>query len=154
MNRVALWVATSGMVVIVALALLTGLDVAGRYLFNSPLPGTFELTELMMALVVGSGIASTTARDEHISVDALYVKLSRTSRRFLLRLDCVIGILVFGVMTWKAMHTGLESLHYEEVTPLLHVPLHPVKFLLAAAFLISVVFLLYRLKEMSRDDQV
>ena len=39
---------TSGTVLFLMMA-ITAVDVAGRYLFNQPLPGGFELTELLLA---------------------------------------------------------------------------------------------------------
>ncbi|SVB94388.1 uncharacterized protein METZ01_LOCUS247242, partial [marine metagenome] len=35
--------------VLMLLMIITFIDVLGRYLFSAPLPGAFELTEIMMA---------------------------------------------------------------------------------------------------------
>jgi TRAP-type C4-dicarboxylate transport system permease small subunit len=51
--------------------LTTCLDVAGRYLFNSPLPGATELTRLGLALMVFAAMPVVTYRGGHIVVDLL-----------------------------------------------------------------------------------
>jgi TRAP-type C4-dicarboxylate transport system permease small subunit len=51
--------------------LTTCLDVAGRYLFNSPLPGATELTRLGLALMVFAAMPVITYRGGHIVVDLL-----------------------------------------------------------------------------------
>jgi len=57
--------------VLFLLMLTTCLDVAGRYLFNSPLPGATELTRLGLALMVFAAMPVVTYRGGHIVVDLL-----------------------------------------------------------------------------------
>ena len=154
MNRIAALASYLGMLVIVALALLTGIDVLGRYAFNSPLPGAFELTEAFMALAVAFGIVVTTAKDEHINVDALFVKLRASAQRVLLLLASIIGVLVFGAMSWKGMVSGMDAVKSGETTLLLKVPVSPFKFVLAAGFLFSVFFLIDRIVRLLRHKRV
>ncbi|MEI6470341.1 MAG: TRAP transporter small permease [Betaproteobacteria bacterium] len=100
MNKIFTLPTYFGMIVIVIMALLTGFDVVGRYVFNSPIPGTFELTEALMSIVVASGIAKATQMGEHISVDALYVKLSAPTQRWLTLTERIIGPSFF----WSTDH--------------------------------------------------
>lgn len=51
--------------------LLTTADVTGRYFFNSPILGTVELTQLMLAALVFLSLPVVCWRQEHISVDLL-----------------------------------------------------------------------------------
>tara|TARA_R110000824_G_scaffold189107_1_gene370550 strand:+ start:133 stop:648 length:516 start_codon:yes stop_codon:yes gene_type:complete len=57
--------------VLFLLMLTTCLDVAGRYLFNSPVPGATELTRLGLALMVFAAMPLITWRGGHIVVDLL-----------------------------------------------------------------------------------
>ena len=52
--------------VLMAMVALTVVDVVARYLFNSPVNGAFELTEMMLATVVFLALPLTTAAGEHI----------------------------------------------------------------------------------------
>jgi len=51
--------------------ILTLLDVFGRYLFNSPIMGAYEITELMLVILIFAGIPLASANDEHIAVDLI-----------------------------------------------------------------------------------
>ena len=136
-----------GMIAVVFLALLTGVDVVGRYLFNSPLQGTFELTEVFMCLVVAFGIAYTTAKDEHIMVDALFVKLPSSAQRKLIVVANIFAALVFAVLCWKGMETGIDSIRDKETTELLNVPVFPFKFVLVLGFFLSLIFVVVRIAQ-------
>ena len=46
-------------------------DVAGRYLFNNPIPATYEITEMLMVLVVFLGLGYTQASRSHIRVETV-----------------------------------------------------------------------------------
>ena len=53
-------------VLLFAMMVLTFVDVWGRYFFNSPVPGGFEVTELMMAALIFAGLPlATGARRAH-----------------------------------------------------------------------------------------
>ena len=58
-------------VVLVAMMLLTVVDVAGRYVFNHPIAGSSEIVEYLLAILVFGTLPIATAREEHIVVDIL-----------------------------------------------------------------------------------
>ncbi|WP_172328218.1 TRAP transporter small permease [Mangrovicoccus sp. HB161399] len=66
-----------------ALILVTVTDVVGRYILNAPLPGAFELTQILLALLVFAALPLTTARREHVEVDLMaHVLTPRLIRAF------------------------------------------------------------------------
>jgi TRAP-type C4-dicarboxylate transport system permease small subunit len=71
--------AISGLLV-VALMLITVIDVGGRYLFNKPLMGTVEISELLMPIMVMLAISATQRRNEHVGVDALIDVFKKIAR--------------------------------------------------------------------------
>ncbi len=60
-----------GMGGVFVLILWVTTDVAGRYLFNKPIVGSLEITELLMAVMVFSGLAYTGVLRAHIRIDTL-----------------------------------------------------------------------------------
>jgi TRAP-type C4-dicarboxylate transport system permease small subunit len=69
------------MAVLLSLMFLTVGDVVGRYLVGiipglGPIPGSFELTEFMLAVIVLTAIGHTQMKDEHISIDLIVEKFS------------------------------------------------------------------------------
>jgi TRAP-type C4-dicarboxylate transport system permease small subunit len=70
---------------------VTAVDVVGRYFFNSPLQGSYELTQLFMLALVFSALPSVTRRTEHITVglfEKAFTGWLRTAR------DVVIAVTV------------------------------------------------------------
>ncbi len=52
-----------------ALMLLTAVDVVSRYIFNWPLRGAFELTELGLLVLIFAGLPLASRRGEHVTLD-------------------------------------------------------------------------------------
>ena len=50
--------------------LLTFVDVVLRYFFNSPIKGGFEVTEMMMAVLIFAGLPLVSRSNEHVTIDA------------------------------------------------------------------------------------
>lgn len=77
------------------LMLLTAADVIGRYFFNKPIFGGFELTEIVLAILIFAGLPLTTLRGGHITVDLLDPFIPPV----LLRIQNAVMNLVAGICT-------------------------------------------------------
>lgn len=90
------------MVLLIVMLLIT-FDVFGRYFFNKPIKGTFELTELGLALMVFFGLAITHWHKEHVEIDFLLEKLSKKSIVIIdAIINAIIAISVF-IVSWKML---------------------------------------------------
>jgi TRAP-type C4-dicarboxylate transport system permease small subunit len=69
---------------------LTCVDVVGRYLFNTPVTGGFELTEVSLAALIFLGLPLVTLRNDHVVVDLF----DRVTPDWLLRIQHVVASLV------------------------------------------------------------
>src|SRR3546814_20860011 len=67
--------------ILFCLMVCTFVDVVGRYVFISPLPGALELTEIMMASLIFTILPVVSARSDHITVDMLVMPCSSMLRR-------------------------------------------------------------------------
>ncbi|WP_210191307.1 TRAP transporter small permease [Rhizobium sullae] len=65
------------------LVLVTCIDVVGRYLFDSPLGGAFELTQVLLGALVFVALPLTTAAGAHVEVDLLVPLLPQAMVRVL-----------------------------------------------------------------------
>ena len=54
---------------LLGLMLLTAVDVVSRYVFNWPLRGAFELTELGLLVLIFAGLPLASRRGEHVTLD-------------------------------------------------------------------------------------
>lgn len=134
---------------------LTFVDVVSRYVFNAPLPGGFELTELLLASLVFLGMPLVTLHREHVSVDLfdkLVPRALRGLRDLLVQAACT---LCAAVLCWRMWHKSMESVEYGDITSVLNLPLAPVFFLgtLAIAAMAVIFFvLMWRRSELHGED--
>jgi len=108
-----------------AMILLTVVDVIGRYLFASPLPGAGELTELMLVGVVFLGLPLVSLSDGHVTVDLLTERLPAWTRTPLLTLARLVNALVLGVIGWRLLIMGGMLAGYGQTSIYLRLPIAP-----------------------------
>lgn len=87
--------------VLFALMALTCADVAGRYLFNSPVWGAFELTEMMLAALIFAALPLVSLRNEHVTVDLFDPMTPDWLLRVQHVLACVIGVVSTAYLAWR-----------------------------------------------------
>ena len=105
-----------------ALMMITCIDVVGRYVFNSPLTGSTELTEIAVGIVVFSVFPILSWRNEHVVVDILDGLFS--ARMHLIRsllINLIVAISLY-FLAGRIYVLGMRSLSYQEVTEYLHIP--------------------------------
>lgn len=101
---------------------LTCIDVTGRYLFNSPLHGGTELTEIGLAVMVFSAMPVITWRGGHIVVDLLDAFLgSKIVKALSLFAALVISSSLY-VLAWRIFELGERSIRRGVVTEFLGMP--------------------------------
>ena len=105
----------------VMMAFGTG-DVLGRYFFNKPIKGTFELFEILLVAVVLLSLAHTQRRDEHITMTLLWTRLSpRIQHRIGLATSIVLTFF-FCLVTWKGIEAVIMFFHDGRLVVNLMVP--------------------------------
>ena len=99
-----------------AIMALTFFDVGGRKLFSNSIPGSLELTELLMVVVIFAALPLVSLRGEHIVFDSLdhYLPDSmRRAQRALMHGLCAAALLALGWLMWQ---TGGQFLETGETT--------------------------------------
>lgn len=119
-------------VLLFAMMLVTFVDVIGRYFFGHSLNGAYELTEVLLGLIVFAGLPIVTWRGEHVTVDLLTMRLRAVARAVLARVAAVVTALVLGVLAWRLGVTAGDLLGYGDATVFLGIPLGPVAGAMAA----------------------
>ena len=122
-----------GMFLAIPLMLLTVGDVTGRSFFNKPIPGTFELSEYMLAGIVLLGAAYTQQVKGHVRVDFLTGRCFPRTRSVLQAVTTLAGLLIIAIMVWQGY---LEGIHEKAVSDQLRVPQWPFKLLVAVGGLL------------------
>ena len=116
---------------------LTFFDVLGRYFFNSPIPGSFEITELMLATLIFAGLPLVTAHKEQVTVDLFdrFIPLGwQGIRDFIIYLTSGVLTLILGYLVFRK---ALEIQEYGDVTAMLYIPIAPMVYFMSVALVLT-----------------
>lgn len=96
--------------VIFALMLLTTCDVTGRYLFNSPILGEVEISEILLIFIIYLSLLATQRTGTHIGMDAILELLKRKKRASFYHglqiFNFFIALVIFVIATYIAASQG------------------------------------------------
>ena len=108
--------------------LLITVDVTGRYVFSSPIPGTLEFTEFLIVFVVFFSMAYVQLTKRHICVELVTQRLPRRVGDGLAVVVLLIAAVFFVLMCWQSWYSGLSALEYREASDgLVQIPVYPPK---------------------------
>ena len=112
-------------VALFAIMALTFLDVLGRKFLSSSIPGSLELTELLMVIVIFAALPLVSRRGEHVEFDSLDPYLPQWLRRLqqvVVQLICAAALLGLGWVMWKS---GVDFAQTGETTAQLKIAKAP-----------------------------
>ncbi|GHB42696.1 hypothetical protein GCM10007094_34990 [Pseudovibrio japonicus] len=135
------------------LAGLTGLtvvDVVGRYWFNAPVRGAFEVTQLMLGALVFAALPLTTSRREHVEVDMIYGLVPPVMQSLMTAISGFISTLVLLVLSWRLAAHAERMMEDGSVTNALDIPLYPLGWIAAVSALMSAGYTLVLFKNAFR----
>ena len=117
---------------------LTVVDVFFRDVFDISITGLFEMTEVLMGILVFAGVPIITAKDGHVAVTLLDTFVGtrlRIFQKIIVNIVCTVILSVFAWVLWDAADT-LSG--YNEVTLFARIPLAPICYFMAIMTAISV----------------
>jgi len=120
---------------------LTFIDVVLRYLFNAPLKGSFEITELMLVVLIFAALPLVSRREEHVVMDFLDRFLPLGVYRALRALEHIVSAAVMTGMGWLLWQKASKLAAYGDTSSVLRIELAP--FVYAIALLIFVTALIH-----------
>jgi TRAP-type C4-dicarboxylate transport system permease small subunit len=135
--------AAAGLVLFSMMA-LTFVDVICRYLFNRSVPGSFEITEIMMAVLIFAGLPLVSRRDEHVSVDLIDHWLGPRVRAVQRKvIELANGLLLLGLayLMWRKAE---QIAGYGDTTTVLLIRLAPYVYVISVFLVITALIHLVR----------
>jgi TRAP-type C4-dicarboxylate transport system permease small subunit len=112
-------------ILLFGLMALTTVDVVGRYLFNRPLRGAFEVTELLLLSLIFAGLPLASRAGEHVTLDFIDQLLGPKGRSLLTRaVDLVCGAIVLA-LAWRVWVKAGKIAGYGDTTDVLRLPVAP-----------------------------
>ncbi len=104
----------SGMTVLIVMLIVCG-DVAGRSLFNAPLDGATESSELLLACLIFFGLAAAQQRKQHYMVELIVVRLSPRIQVYLSGLTLLLSAGVTALLCWYSVGQAISSFQMDEI---------------------------------------
>lgn len=125
MGWISSGLSTLGSIALLSMMLLTTIDVIGRYFFNKPVLGAFELTEFLVLILIFSFLAPSQAKKSHVAVDLVF-------QHFPIRLRAIVDVfnhllcLVFmSLIAYRCYVRALEIKSFGEATSNLGIIKYP-----------------------------
>jgi len=129
------------------LMLVTFVDVVARYLFSRPIRGAFEVTELLLLVLIFAGLPLVSHADEHVTMDFIDRSLGPRGRD---RLNRLINLLVAALMFFMAWQVWIRAGRvsaYGDATDVLRILYGPFVYFMAAMVALAGLIHLYKVFE-------
>jgi len=137
-----------------AIMVLTFFDVTGRKLLDHSIPGSLELTELFMVVVIFGALPLVSRKGEHVvfdSLDGFWPKGFVKFQKALVNLLCSVALLALG---WLMLSTGIDFASFGETTAQLKISKAP--FIMGMGFmcaLAGIVHLILVFRPLGEDEE-
>ena len=105
-------------------------DVVGRYIFNHPITGAMEISQLLMGGTIFLALAYTLAQKAHVSVDIFFIMYPPRVQAILTFIMMFITFVLFALITWQSVLIALSDMQSGKLVKVILIPLGPFKFLL------------------------
>jgi TRAP-type C4-dicarboxylate transport system permease small subunit len=127
---------------------LTSADVFMRYVVARPIPGAFEVGEILMAVLIFTALPLVSFRDEHVTVDFAGKLIPL---HILPWMDALVHLFMAGLMLaagWLLWERAPRVAQYGDVTTVLRIPIWPILYAMGA--LLGVTALVHIVKAFLR----
>ena len=145
--------AAIGAGVVVLMMLVVAYSVVNRYILDTPITWTDELSGYLVVALVMLGAADALRRGDHISVDLITSRLTKRGKRFVEIWGYIIVLVFSSVLLLSSKQTIDYSINFEIVSEgYLEVPMWiPQSFLILGGSLVFLVALAKLIRAAKRD---
>jgi TRAP-type transport system small permease protein len=117
--------------ILLGMMLLTVVDVVARYLFSRPLAGAFEVTELLLLVLIFAGLPLVSYADEHVTMDFIDRLLGERARRQLERAVQAACAAILFLLAWLIWLKADRIWAYGDATDVLRIVYGPFVYFMA-----------------------
>ncbi|WP_084455231.1 TRAP transporter small permease [Comamonas composti] len=111
-----------GAIVLMALVLITLVNVLVRYFSDQSFAWTEEISVFLLVVLTLAGSAVAAARDDHIRIGFFYERVGPLMRKRLVWLTTLATVAMFMLLALLMLRTGWQEYVFEETTSGLGVP--------------------------------
>ncbi|HEY8252117.1 MAG TPA: TRAP transporter small permease [Burkholderiales bacterium] len=129
---------------------LTFVDVVARYVFNRPLRGAFEVTELLLLVLIFGGLPLVSHADEHVTMDFIDRLLGRGLDLWQRAVHALCAGVMF-LLTWLVWIKANRISAYADATDVLRILYGPFVYFMAVMIALAGLIHLYKAFEWPKD---
>jgi TRAP-type C4-dicarboxylate transport system permease small subunit len=122
---------------------LTFVDVVARYVFNRPLRGAFEVTELLLVVLIFGGLPLVSHADEHVTMDFIDNLLGRWRELWQRVVQAASAAIMF-LLTWLVWLKADRIQAYGDATDVLRIAYGPFVYFMALMIALAGMIHLYK----------
>ena len=130
--------------ILLVMMVLTFADVVARYLFNRPIAGAFEVTELLLLVLIFAGLPLVTYADEHALMDFIDRLLGPRATAGFERVVQALCAAVMFLLAWLVWLKADRIWAYRDATDVLRIVYGPFVYFMAVAIGLTGVIHLYK----------
>jgi TRAP-type C4-dicarboxylate transport system permease small subunit len=130
-----------------AMMFLTAVDVALRYVFNRPIPGSYELVEYMMAVFVPFSVVYASYYRQHVSVDLLINRFPKKVQAISGIFTNFLNLVLVTLIAWQSIISIGQMYESGKTSAVYEIPLYPFVAVLALGMGVFTFLLLLHLLE-------
>ncbi len=113
----------AGSFVALAISLMTTVSVASRALFNAPIPGDIEITQMGIALAISLCLPWCQLRGANIIVDFFTQNISERKRQWLDGLGCLLLVAMYCLLAWRTGSGAVSVREAGETSMIISLPM-------------------------------
>jgi TRAP-type C4-dicarboxylate transport system permease small subunit len=152
-RRVEAVLGVAASLILLAMMVLTFVDVVARYVVNRPVRGAFEVTELMLLVLIFAGLPLVSFTDEHALMDFIDRLLGPRAQRWLEgTVQALCGALML-LLAWIVWLKADRIWAYRDATDVLRIVYGPFVYFMALTIGLAAIIHLYKAVEVSRAGQ-
>jgi len=122
-RRLIEWWALAGGLVLLVIAVMTTWSAAAGWLAGKPLPGDFELTEVLVAIAVFAFLPYCQQTDANVTADLFTAKAGPRALAAFRMFGALLALAVALLLTWRTWAGLLDYRKYVETTAILKIPI-------------------------------
>ena len=146
-RRVEALLGVAASIILLAMMVLTTVDVVARYVFNRPLRGAFEITELLLLVLIFAGLPLVSFTNEHAVMDFIDRVLGRRALRGLQGGVELVSALLMFFLAWLVWGKADRIWAYRDATDVLRILYGPFVYFMALTLALAGVIHLYKTVE-------
>lgn len=149
----SLWMAVAGGAVACGMALLTTVSVFGRYFFNLPVQGDFEIVAILTGVCAFLFLPYCQMTRGNVIVDFFLMRAPERVRSAFDTLGCLLYVVIAAILAWRSWLGFEDFRRSQETTMILEVPRWWTVPLAVACFALLVAVSAYTLVRSYRETR-